>query len=82
MPSLQVREMPTVLYGALQRAAQREHRSLTQQAVVSLSRGLDLNQDQQDRRRELLADIQKEFVASPELKLADPVDLIREDRGR
>jgi hypothetical protein len=82
MPSLQVREMPTVLYGALQRTAQREHRSLAQQAVVSLARGLDLNEDQQERRRELLSDIQKEFGVSSELKLSDPVDLIREDRKR
>jgi antitoxin FitA len=82
MPSLQVREMPTVLYGALQRTAKREHRSLAQQAVVSLARGLDLNEDQQERRRELLDDIKRGLVCSPDENLAAPVDLVREDRDR
>jgi antitoxin FitA len=82
MPSLQVREMPTVLYGALQRTAKREHRSLAQQAVVTLARGLDLNEDQQERRRELLDDIRKGLVCSPEAGLSDPAGLVREDRDR
>ena len=82
MPSLQVREMPTVLYGALQRTAKREHRSLAQQAVVSLARGLDLDEDQQARRRELLDDIRKGAICASDDVLPEAADLVREDRDR
>ena len=34
MPSLQVRELPEYLYRKLQIAAQKEHRSFSQQAVM------------------------------------------------
>lgn len=80
MPSLQVREMPTVLYGTLQEHAKREHRSLAQQAVVTLARGMNLLENPTERRRELLNRIKIAAGASEDLP--DAVDLIKEDRAR
>jgi antitoxin FitA len=54
MPSLQVRDLPEEIYQALKRAAQAEHRSLSQQAIVALARGLDLGVDHRKRRANLL----------------------------
>lgn len=80
MPSLQVREMPDVLYGILQQHAKREHRSLAQQAVVTLARGMDLIENPTERRRELLTRIKAASVISEELP--DAADLVKEDRAR
>ncbi len=79
MPSLQVREMPDALYGTLQEHARREHRSLAQQAVVTLARGMDL-ENPVERRRELLKRIKAGAAVSAELP--DAADLVREDRSR
>lgn len=80
MPSLQIREMPDVLYGTLQDHAKREHRSLAQQAVVTLARGLDLTEAPAERRRELINRIKAAGAISADLP--DAADLVREDRAR
>ncbi len=54
MPSLQVRDLPEEIYQALKRAAQAEHRSLSQQAIVALAKGLNLGVDHRKRRAHLL----------------------------
>jgi plasmid stability protein len=40
MPSLQVRELPENIYRLLQENAAKEHRSLAQEAVVTLAKSL------------------------------------------
>ncbi|VGO17805.1 hypothetical protein PDESU_06407 [Pontiella desulfatans] len=80
MPSLQVREMPAVLYGTLQEHAKREHRSLAQQAVVTLARGMELTVDPRERRQALLARIKEAHL--PALELPDAADMVKEDRAR
>jgi hypothetical protein len=82
MPSLQVRELPKNIYQLLQETAKKEHRSLAQEAVVTLARGLQASLSNKDRRKELLKTIAWmpclfDTDASP-----DPVLLIREDRER
>ncbi len=81
MPTLQVREVPAALYGALSEAASTQHRSLAQQTIVTLERGLELSDDRKLRRRRLI-----EGLATRETpdcsKLPDPASLVREDRGR
>ena len=52
--TLQVRELPGALYETLKREAQRDHRSLSQEAIMVLYRGLQLNPETQERRRVLL----------------------------
>ncbi|MBU0485652.1 MAG: hypothetical protein KKB30_14190 [Proteobacteria bacterium] len=82
MPSLQVRELPENIYSLLQEKAKKEHRSLAQEAVVTLAKGLDVSLSLKNRRMELL----KQITTNPPLdQLAldlVPVDLLREDRER
>ena len=82
MPSLQVRDMPAALYRALQESAKREHRSLAQQAIVSLSRGMNLTSSESQHRRNLLDRIKKAAVCPPDIELSPPEELINEDRNR
>jgi hypothetical protein len=81
MPTLQVREVPAAVYGALSEAASAQHRSLAQQALVTLERGLELSGDRKLRRERLIETIAGRESADHS-QFADPVDLIREDRGR
>ena len=82
MPSLQVREMPTVLYGALQESAKREHRSIAQQAIVTLARGIGLPDDHNERRRSLLTTIKESNICPNNLKVSSATSLVKEDRKR
>ncbi len=82
MPSLQVRELPDPIYRKLAEEAEREHRSLSQQAVAVLARGLGITQNARDRRRQVLERIRENPVKWESDDIPDPVDLIREDRDR
>ncbi len=82
MPSLQVREMPVALYGTLQKEARHEHRSLAQQAIVTLARGMNIKEDQSNRRKFLLKTITEASICPPNLKLSDAVTTVNEDRNR
>ena len=82
MPSLQVRELPDQIYLKLQEEAKKEHRSLAQQAVATLAKGLDLEINPKKRREELLKKISKEPIINNKSNLPDPVQLIRGDRER
>jgi plasmid stability protein len=68
MPSLQVRELPEPIYRKLAAEADKEHRSLSQQAIAVLARGLD--------------DLRKSPIKTIGKKALNPVDMIREDRNR
>lgn len=82
MTSLQVRELPEQIYLKLQAEAKREHRSLAQQAITTLAKGLDLEINPKKRRDTLLKKISKEPIINYGSRLPDPVQLIREDRER
>lgn len=82
MPSLQVRDVPIVLYNKLKDEANLKHRSLAQQAVITLAKGLNVQLDAKERRRTLLAEIEAMELPPGTENLPDPVDLIREDRER
>ncbi|MCD6152060.1 MAG: hypothetical protein J7J70_10490 [Deltaproteobacteria bacterium] len=82
MPSLQVRELPENIYRLLQENATKEHRSLAQEAVVTLAKGLKTSLSQKDRRIELLQNIADNPASSPSISSVDPVALLREDRER
>ena len=81
MPSLQVREMPPAIYNKLQTNAQKQHRSLAQEAVVTLARGLKTEVSNIERRKTLLDQIAQNPTID-NTQLPDPVALIREDRER
>ena len=81
MPSLQVRELPEPMFQKLKAEAERQHRSLAQQAVVTLERGLGQAEDPRSRRRRVLDGIAGGPLIDAD-SLPDPAALIREDRGR
>jgi len=82
MPSLQVIELPTQIYHKLQSKAQKEHRSFSQQAIVALAKGLDMEENPKKRRAILLKNIMDDPVVPKSKDVASPVDLIRKDRQR
>jgi hypothetical protein len=81
MPLIQVRDLPDHLYRLLAEQAKKERRSLAQQVVTVLARGLERELDAKARRRKALRAIQ---TASPARtgRLSDPAGLIRKDRRR
>jgi hypothetical protein len=81
MPMIQVRNVPENIYNALVEQARSERRSLAQQAILVLARGLNVEADNRARRREVLRKI-REMDKTPYKDLTDPVKLIREDRER
>jgi plasmid stability protein len=82
MPSIQVRDLPEQIYRKLQNNAKKDHRSLSQQAIVTLKKGLGIGDNPKERRRVLISQIlSREFDFNMD-KLEDPVDIIRKDRER
>lgn len=82
MPSLQVRELPEHIYLQLCREAEIQHRSIAQQAVAAIARGLQLDLDPKSRRSTLLSRIKADPILLNVDSPADPAQLIREDRER
>ena len=82
MPSIQVRDLPVQIYRKLRINAQKDHRSLSQQAIVTLKKGLGIDENHKERRRILVDQIMSRRVAFDIAKLENPVNLIREDRDR
>ncbi|MBW1786275.1 MAG: hypothetical protein JRK53_06600 [Deltaproteobacteria bacterium] len=82
MPSLQIRDLPEPLYRKLQEEARKERRSFSQQAVVTLARGLGIPTSRKERRRDLIEKIRLNPVIKHGGDFPDPAALIREDRER
>ena len=80
MPSLQIRDLPDDVYQALALRAEREHRSLAQQAIVELRRIPELMA--QGRRRRVIARIAESLPTSAQVLDPSPEDLVRDDRDR
>jgi len=57
MPSLQVRELPENIYRLLKNRAAAAHRSLEQEAIMTLAKGLETSTSNKDRRARVLAAI-------------------------
>lgn len=82
MSSLQVRELPENIYYQLKKTAEQEHRSLAQQAVAVLAKGLKVSSSPKERRLALLRQITQTAVLDSETFDSAPEALIREDRDR
>ena len=82
MPSLQVRDLPETLYKKLLTEAEKDHRSLGQQAVVILAKGLGVSENSKERRKNILRSFRDEPVHTLNKPLKNPATLIREDRDR
>jgi len=82
MPILQVRDVPNTIYQKLAQQARKEHRSLSQQAIVELARALNISLSAKDRRYQIIQsvhDIHEQLSFEPK---KNPDELIREDRQR
>ncbi len=80
MPSLQVRDLPERIYQKLVEEAEKQNRSITQQAIWSLAKALNAELDAKSRRQRVLEMIKT--CANSSSMLSDPVKMIREDRSR
>jgi len=81
MPLLQVRDFPADIYEEISFEAKRENRTIAQQTIVLIKKGLGEEISLKEQRQRLLEEIMKRDV--PEAaKAIDPVKLIREDRDR
>jgi plasmid stability protein len=82
MTSLQVRDLPEHLYKKIKMQAKKEHRSLAQQAVYLLEKGLDSIENPKSRRKQVLKKISETKLIGLDKKIKEPEKLIREDRER
>lgn len=80
MKSLQVRELPDHIYARLKQDAREQHRSLAQQAIITLEKGLGREEDNRERRRKLFAGFKR--VPAKGVTPQEIVEWIREDRER
>ena len=83
MSSLQVRELPENIYSLLKQRAEAEHRSIAQEAIALLAKGLETTISPKVRRHKLLEKIAEESgLNGGTASKLDPEELIREDRKR
>lgn len=82
MATLQIREVPETVYEALTEASKQARRSLTQQTLVTLERGLGLDEAPQQRRRRIISAVRNQAPIAQAEDLPSPEALVREDRDR
>ncbi|MBF0287893.1 MAG: hypothetical protein HQM14_08750, partial [SAR324 cluster bacterium] len=73
MKSLQVRDVPDHIYQKLLKESQKEHRSLAQQTITTLAKGLNTQLSPKEKRQELLQKISKNTVGLDVNSLDNPV---------
>jgi hypothetical protein len=81
MPLLQVRRCPEDIYRKVASVAKRQNRTIAQQVVVLLEKGLGQEESNMERRAQLLSKIERRRIPD-KAKSIDAVALIREDRER
>lgn len=81
MPLLQVRNCPEDIYRKISYNAKRQNRTIAQQVLVILGKGLGQDLPNIERRKELLERMKLKKL-SLKAREIDDVALIREDRNR
>lgn len=81
MPLLQVRDCPEDIYRKISIVAKKQNRTIAQQIIVLLERGLGQSEPNIERRKQLLAKINSREIAK-DVQSIDAVAMIREDRER
>lgn len=83
MPSIQVREVPDVIYKKLAEGAKRDGRSIAQQALVLIAKMLEVDPQPKVRRQALLERLRREpVIGQGSAAFSAPSELIRQDRDR
>ena len=81
MPLLQVRDFPADIYEEIAFEAKRQNRTIAQQTIVLIKKGLGEEISKKEQRRLLLERINSREIPDS-VKAIDHVKLIREDRDR
>jgi Fe-S cluster biosynthesis and repair protein YggX len=81
MPLLQVRDCPEDIYKKISFWAKKQNRTIAQQVISILEKGLQLEQPNIERRKALLQKINSRVIKK-EVNQIDDVALLREDRNR
>ena len=81
MALLQVRDCPDDIYKKIATVAKKQNRTIAQQVLVLLQKGLGQEQSNIERRNQLIERIEKRKI-DEKIKAIDAVALIREDRDR
>jgi len=81
MPLLQVRDFPKDIYDEISFEARRQNRTIAQQTIILIKKGLGEDISNQERRRQVIIDIIGRKTPLKAKKI-DFVKLIREDRAR
>ena len=81
MPLLQVRDFPNDVYDAIKLEAKQQNRTIAQQTIVLIKKGLNQEISNQERRQRLLERTMQRNVPDSAKKF-DFVKAIREDRER
>ena len=82
MPILQVRDLPNTIYQKLAQQAKKEHRSISQQAIVELAKAMNLSLSIKEDRAQLIEKIHQLHQNLSLNSLSNPVEMIRKDRNR
>ena len=78
---MQVRDCPEDVYIKIAKAAKQEKRTIAQQTIILLEKGLGQEESNMERRRLLIEKLQARNIPE-KVKAVDAVALIREDRDR
>ncbi len=81
MPLLQVRDCPEDVYKKISIVAKKQNRTIAQQTIVLLEKGLGQERSNVERRKELLEKIENRFIPN-RVKEINAAALIRKDRDR
>ena len=81
MPLLQVRDFPADVYEEISFEAKRQNRTIAQQTIVLIKKGLGEEISNIERRRLTIERTNRRNIP-PDAQSADYVRLVREDRDR
>ena len=81
MPLLQVRDFPNDIYNEIINEAKRQNRTIAQQTIVLIKKGLGEEISNKERRQRVFKEI-KSWEIPERIKKIDVVKWIREDRER
>jgi hypothetical protein len=81
MPLLQVRDCPEDIYKKISHDAKKQNRTIAQQVLVVLEKGLGQEKPNMERRKELLDRIEARAIPERANEI-DDVNILREDRDR
>lgn len=81
MPTLQIRDLPQDIYDRLIESAEKNRRSLTQEAIVLLQKAVE-NEERKAKKLDALKKMKELSVHFKGVTVDDVVSMIREDRDR